>query len=284
MKKILLYLLLLFIPLTNFSQSYEVIPHPTNAAGWTAEYTAVYNSFTTPPSAAIAEAQNTMVATLVSGGVWSQLDLFYLFAQTTNGDSEALKNWINPGTYDATNVSTLAFVALEGFTGKSLHYLNTNYNPTSHATNYTQNDACMGIYLRTDVDEAKNDFGHFTNPGTYLRARTSGDAQLRLNGSVTSNTANTDSRGMFVGVRVDAANVILYINKVADSNTAASGGIPNSDTFILSANNGSGGSSNSCTKQAACFFLGGGLTAGEVTIITDAVEVYMDSNSKGIIP
>ena len=255
-------------------------------AAFCATYQDVYDALTTPPSDAIASAQNTMCCALVDAGIWAKLDLFYLFGQTTDGAGESLVNWVIPGTYNCTLVNVPTFVALEGWTGTGAANgcLTTNYNPTTHATHYAQNSASIGIYIRTDVDEAKNDFGTFTSPGSYIRSRTTNTAQLRLNSGTTSSTANTDSRGMFVGVRVDAANQITYINKVADSNAAASNGIPNNDIFILSANNGAGSPSNTNTKQVSCFFLGGGLSAGEVTIITDAVEVYMDSNGKGVIP
>lgn len=253
---------------------------------YSTEYQTVYDSFATKPSDVIASAQNTMVKTLIDASIWAKLDLFYLFAQTTDGAGESLKNWVNPGTYDCTLINTPTFVSLEGWTGSGAANgcLDTHYNPTAHATNYAQNSASMGIYIRTNVDEARNDFGNFQSPGSYLRARTTNTAQLRLNSGSTSSVANTDSKGMFVVVRSDAANQILYKNKVANSNAAASNGIPNCNIFVCSANNGAGVPSNTNTKQVSCFFMGGALSPAEVTIITDAIEVYMDSNSKGVIP
>lgn len=73
-----------------------VFPISNFGGGFTAEYQAVYDSFTTPPSGSVARAQDAMLKSIINGGVWAKLDLFYLFAQSTNGDGEALVNWKQP--------------------------------------------------------------------------------------------------------------------------------------------------------------------------------------------
>jgi hypothetical protein len=64
------------------------------------EYNVVYRAMTTKPAADVAEAQNDMVKTLVDNGRWSKLDIFYLYAQSTNDDGEALLDWKQPAGGD----------------------------------------------------------------------------------------------------------------------------------------------------------------------------------------
>jgi hypothetical protein len=252
--------------------------------GYIAEYQAVYDSLTTPPSAVIAEEQNAMVSALVTAGTWAKLDIFYLFAQTVNSDSEALKNWINPGTNDCTLVNAPAFVALEGFTGNgSSSYINTNYNPNTDGSNYTLNSACLGIYLRTDVTESTYDLGVQSGTAARIASHIAAGTYLnRINDSLSHEPANTDARGLHIQNRTGASATEIFKNGASvDTDSVASVSVPADDIYICCQNNG--GPAQYSTKQVAVVFAGGGLTIGDVTAITNAIETYMDSNGKGVI-
>lgn len=255
--------------------------------GFSAEYQAVYNSLTTKPSAVVAAAQNTMVAAMVSAGVWAKLDLFYLFAQSTNGASEALKNWLNPGTYDGTNVHSTAFVALEGFTGDGANdHINTNWNPNTHGINYTKDNASAGIYIRNDIQENTQCFGIYDGAEmVWLGAsRVGNDYRFIINDRTNETGTNTDSRGFHIIQRTASNARAGYKNKVLiTSDTQASTAVPNADMFVLARNN-EGVAGNLCNYQASCFFAGASFSEAERNSFTDALEAYMDSNSKGVIP
>jgi len=268
---------------------YSAYSNVVSGTTWTAQYQTVYDSFTTKPSAAIAAAQNTMVAALVAAGVWTKLDVLYIFAQTTNGAGEALKNWKLPGTYDATLVNAPAFVALEGFTGAATKYIRTNWNPNSNGVNYTLDSAFGAIYIRTNVKENSADFGakDATHFAAYLATRwisgVDGDLYGRINTSVSSQIANTDSRGMFVISRETNNIVRVYRNKAQIIDAAvASSIIPNKEMYILCYNN-NGVADFLSTKQVSFYAAGAKLLQADVNSLTDAFEVYMDSNGKGVI-
>ena len=82
--------------------------------GYCPEYQAVYDAFTTKPSAALASLQDIMVRALIDCGAWALLDVFYNYAVHTNAAGEALINWKLPGTFDATAFNAPTFTALEG--------------------------------------------------------------------------------------------------------------------------------------------------------------------------
>jgi hypothetical protein len=256
-------------------------------SGFSAQYQAVYDSFTTPPSESVALAQNTMVQSLVDSGVWTKLDIFYLFAQESNGASEALLNWISPGVYNATAVSSPLWTSLEGYTGDGIaDFINSNWNPSTDATNYAQNSASIGCYIRNNVEETVVDFG--CNAGgifIYFYTRLGGDkSRINLNaGAQDTVSGQIDSRGFWVANRVLATEQDIYRNAIRTLNAAEnSTGVPNADLYALCHN--SGGPTSFTTKQMSCFFAGGGLTPTDITNFMNALETYMDSNGKGVIP
>ena len=93
---------------------------PTVVVDFYDEYDPIYAAFTTKPSSTIAAYQEALVYSLdtldFAGGasVWDRMDVFYVFAN--NIEANALINWVNPGTFDADNVSSTSFTAYEGFT------------------------------------------------------------------------------------------------------------------------------------------------------------------------
>ena len=252
-------------------------------AAFCAEYQTLYDTLTTKPSDVIAAAQNTMLCGLLDDGVWIKLDVFYLFAQTTNGASEALVNWVNPGVFDGTEFNgPIAWVSLEGYTGNgTTQRINSPYNPTIHATNYAQNSASAGCYIRTNVDENKDDCGAAGGARVYIISRNAGNASYEVNDATTNNGANSDSRGLWVVTRTAVNARTLYRNKGIIHTTAgvASTGVPNATFQFLALSTFHGYGS----KQQAMGFIGGGLTQTDVNNLTDRVETYMDSNGKGVI-
>jgi len=249
------------------------------------EYRAVYDAMTNTPDAAIAVQQDVMVGKLVAGGVWVGMDVFYLFAQQSNADGEALINWINPGTFDATLVNAPAFASLEGFTGNGVDAaINTNYNPNADKINYGQNIGAFGVYCRTNVDENAIDFGVTNDDLCRVELRDGNVLTYFVNNNSNSVCANTDSRGLYVFQRENSAAVQkVYKNgALLDAEGDASSGIPNYKFHIMCNNNG-GLLENFCTKQFSMFFISKYHSLPAIVALTNAFEGYMDFNDKGII-
>jgi len=246
-------------------------------------YQAIYNAMTTPPSAPIAAQQDILVKALEDATVWSKLDLFYLFAQEVNSDREALINWINPGTKDALLVNTPAFVSLEGFTGNGTNaYINTAFNPSIDATKYTLNSASIGAYTRLSKSEDTAIMGNFSG-GIYVDLfprLAAGNYIVRINGqSSTLSNPIADSKGMLIGSRPDSVNINVFKNKVKATSAIASNSLMNATISILAR-----GTTFVSTNQVSMSFIGSDMTQQNVNDLTDAFEVYMDSNGKGVIP
>ena len=112
--------------------------------GLDADYQAVLDRASTlgytAPSAAQQELQNAFVEDLKTAGVWSKLDLLYVFA--TDGDSDyATLNWKAPSSFQLTKTNSPTFTTNEGFAQSGTAYLDTNFQLNTDGTNYTQDDA-----------------------------------------------------------------------------------------------------------------------------------------------
>ena len=125
------------------------------------EYQAVLTRATalgyTLPSAGQQIKQNQLIVDLKAAGVWTRLDVLYMFA-TDGNNSFATLNWKNPTTNQCTLVNTPTFTTNQGFTGNGVSSnIDTNYNPNTFSSpNYLLNDASLGWWKRTTGTIASN--------------------------------------------------------------------------------------------------------------------------------
>ena len=112
-------------------------------------FQAVYDSWTNKPSAADASAMNDLfVCPTVEDGVWAKLSVLQVYAAHNVAANERFTNWVNPGTYTASEIGVNTWVVNEGFTPNgSSSCLDSGFNPNPDAK-YTLNDASMGLYVR----------------------------------------------------------------------------------------------------------------------------------------
>ena len=254
-----------------------------------AQYRTVYDSMTTSPVEATADADNTMVSTLVGASLWNtKFDVFDVFAQDVNSDGEALKNFIDPGTNDpAIGGGAPTFTALEGFTGNGSNaYLNF-FNPGDGGSyNYLRSAASVGVYIRNNVAEGKYVFGSIGSSDQQLQPRSAGDQsfiKLNDNSTITLDPI-TDSTGLWIISRTAAAVIRVYRNgSDIGGGTASSAALIDQMMLLLGLNN-NGTPALFGTNQVSLAFAGGALTAPNVTTITNAIETRMDALGKGVIP
>jgi hypothetical protein len=270
------------------------IRYPGNSAysigGFSSQYQAVYDSFTTKPSGPVAAAQDTMVKGWISNGVWNTKDILYVLAGHTNDNGESLINWKNPGTYDAEivlNSGTMNFTAFEGFQSSNNAYLRTNYNPFSNGVQYTQNDCSMGIYSRTTFGPDNLDVlcGSENIRIISLIPLYSGDLWTALNTTTPVRTTYAGGDSGFIGTFRDSSSAIRsYINLSKEQDTSStSGAIPDAEIYIKCQNRIGTGPDRFINDQVSNFWMGGSETESEYTNYLNGFETYMDSNGKGVI-
>jgi hypothetical protein len=152
-----------------------------------ADYQAVLDYATTQgytlPSASQQTLQNQLVLDLKSGGIWSKLDTFAVFATDGNSDF-ALIDWIRLSQYTAVNSPT--FTSNDGFTGDGISaYIDTNFNLLNDSLNYTQDSASRFGWINgtATLDKAFDGVSSFSNYNSS-NIRTSSTGQWRINTNV----------------------------------------------------------------------------------------------------
>lgn len=218
----------------------------------TSEYNAILSRASalgyTAPSAAQQTKQNTFLAALKTAGIFSELDLLYVFANDVTGNFWKL-NWISPSSYELTEpagaVTKTSNVGIAG--NGSSTYVTPTWVPATNAVKYTLNDASIAMYVNNNVGEAKYACGMTVGGNEITIAPRWSDNNFYgcINAaSANFNTyANASSIGFYQMTRASATNMKLFKNgSQVDTETKNSNALP-----------GSGLSIWICARNAASF-------------------------------
>lgn len=236
----------------------------------TSEYQAVLDRATalgyTAPSTAQKTKQNTLVAALKSAGIWTSLDVFYVFA--TDGDRNFAKiNWKSPSAFLCTESNTPTFTTNVGFTGNASNMrLDTGFNLRTHGVNFTQNEAGMYGYFSGTFDGMLS--GTFVTSATTFRAST---GTYYINDTTANSVTGGYSNGLWHLKRISGTKAIFKNGASVVSNSIASV-LPDNTTATVLQANGSQYSNVTC----GFFGIGGSLNGLESAFYT-AWNTYLTS-------
>lgn len=88
------------------------------------ESLAIFAAMSPQPDSARKALINSTVSSLISSGIWAELDLLYILA--AHAEQPAQINWKNPGTFTLTKNNSPSFTVDRGFTGNSTNaFLNS---------------------------------------------------------------------------------------------------------------------------------------------------------------
>lgn len=217
-----------------------------------------------------------LVKALKTSGVWSALDRLWLFA--AENPTQALLDVKARAT--ATAVNSPAFTGGRGYKGSHLSaYINSNFNPTTASgPNYTRNSCCYGCWVETP--ESAPSVGYRimgndeTNYGEFAVGASTYSITIQSPAGFGTTIPST-SIGSITATRPGANNFRAFLNGIFDSNAnAASTVVPNSNFYILAANNNGTPYQQSDTRLAAAW-IGGGLTDSQVAALHAALRQYM---------
>jgi hypothetical protein len=166
----------------------------------------------TLPSSGQQTIQNQLVLDLKTAGAWNGLEFFYVFA--TDGDRNYAKiNWANPGTYNATEVSTPTFTSDVGFTGTGTTGLDSTYVPSTYGGG---GDVSMGAWMDLDGG-AGTAIGSFATIRTHIIHKFAADNNtfygVYLDAINSPNAGiQTQTDGLWVTDHDGTSTVRLYVN------------------------------------------------------------------------
>jgi len=239
-----------------------------------ADYQAVLDYATTQgytlPSSSQQALQNQLVVDLKDAGVWSKLDVFYVFA--TDGDSDfASINWKDPNSFEVTEVNSPTFTTDVGFTGNGTSsYISTNYIPNTDAINYSQNNASMMYFRQNNVSQTKFITGHDGSRFNFCREDNSTRIWFNSNRSLTA--ADGSGAGFFMLTRDNSLTSIHYKGTSTTTLDNVSTGLAASSILVLTGASTSGFSNS--TIQL--FSLGADLNS-EASDFKTSIDSYLTS-------
>ena len=241
----------------------------------------LFSYFSVAPTTQRKKIINKLIKKLIADGNWSTLDALWVMA--SHSQQGALINWKNPGSNTLTEVNAPAWVVNKGYTSDGASYLNTNFNPATDGLNYTKNSASLHIYSRTDINEAKYDFGNNSSGAvrSHLLTRNSGNTILSsLNTTGATTIASLNSLGFFSSQRTSSTLTTAYRNGSSIGTTADVSADVASLNFFINALNSNGTAAGFSTKQLSMAAVGGGAITHST--FNDAIEAYMDRLGTGV--
>jgi len=247
--------------------------------GFCAQSLAFFARLATQPTLARKTLYNSMIASLVSAGVWGKLDALYMFAAADQ--ATALTNLVSPN-FGATAVNSPAFTADHGISGNGTSaYINTNFNPVSAGGQYALNSAHLSCWDLTAQNSGQTVAGAYDGANiSYLTVHDGGTADFAANSATSSiySPATSGTPGFVLGSRTDLNTIAIYKNNsMLGSNSAKpSSAIPNLPIYIGGRNN-SGAFGNGITDQIASFSAGAGLTSADALALYNAQHAYMQA-------
>ncbi len=200
---------------------------------------------------------NNFIQGLDDDGMINEFDLLHILAGlTTNNQmitpliSSSGNNFIANGNFSFD---------IHGFEGNGADaYIDLKWIASSNHVKYLVNDASIGIFSHTNIQENSIDIGVKTAPNinTSIKARTSLDLTANeLNKDITISYANTDSIGMF-SASLTGTTRTIYKNGVALINDSYSPAGLSNLTTILSARNNNGAIDSFSSRTYQLVFIG----------------------------
>jgi hypothetical protein len=235
-----------------------------------ADYQAVLNYGTTQgyslPSAGQQVLQNQLVVDLKSGGIWSKLDTFAVFA--TDGDSDfALIDWKRLTDYTAVNSPT--FTADEGFTGNGTSsYVDCNYNGLTNGVNYANDSAHQMVWAMVFGASIELATNNLSQPRQSIRRSSSGNNGI--NSSTSASGSSNSAVGFIMFSRYNSSNYNQYNNGSLLANVTQPRNSTGGTSLVLRSNLGY---SNSTIAAAS---LGADLSS-EASSYYTALNTYITS-------
>jgi hypothetical protein len=233
-----------------------------------------FDRLLTPPSEALASYYSAFTKSLVTAGIWQNLDVLALYA--TQGSDASLINLSQSSFQEGfdTISGNMTFASNVGWTGGGApgqNDINTFFNPSAASANYSQNNA-MFCTWQIGGNAATGLIADSANDNAILLAPLQGgniDWAINGNGALVSTANSGDGSGFWLAQRTGTNSSAIYRNgALAATSTNVSAALTNSDIVV-------GTSTASSGNSVAAFACGAALTAGQITALYDAMFAYL---------
>lgn len=217
-----------------------------------------------------------------TGTNWDELDL--AVNCRTIEEQHALVSIKNPTLPQATNNAYWTPLNNIGCDNTGTEYINTNFNPSTHAVKYIQTSASIGIWLTDEVQTnttVQVQMGYQSADGlkvSYIIADYLGDqyAKIVSDGNFDS-AATPDSSGLKVSNRVGNTTEVWSQGSMLSSDVATPpGAIQNENIFVFAFNEIGAGPILFSKKNGCAFYFVASGNLDQVTFEADVSELLDD--------
>lgn len=209
--------------------------------------------------------------------LWDKFDVIGMIGDT---QEISLRNWKNPGTFNASLAGTIVYTADRQFltAGAATSYVETNFNPFSAGGQFTQNSAHFSHWTRSTTvsDSSRSGWFDGTDGVSTVPRSTGGGVSFRINQAANSTNGGAGGivDGLLMANRSGASATQVYSNGTAvtvNTNPNQASTALNDHTLRLGVINSSGG----IVDNYAAWTMGGSLTAVQADIASRAITSYM---------
>lgn len=256
----------------------KMLGFPFTATGtqYSSEASALFARITADPGTTRKNLINNLIVSLKTAGVWTKLDVLYLFAAADS--QSALLNWVS-SSYNCTATNSPTFTANQGYTGNGTNaHLATGFNPSSAAGRvFAQDSSHLGVYTLSTGTGVLNvlEAGSTTLSANWginsFRSDLGNVIRAELSGTAFSNsTAVASPKGHNAIARSSSSQVRIY----RDGALLAT----NSDTSTSPTNTNLAwlryGTTYSA-RQIAAGHMGSSLSDAEMAAMNTALSTYL---------
>ena len=209
-------------------------------------------------------AMNNFVAVNIANGNWAELDRFWLFAQSVQGNSKI--SLINPTATQIIEVNSPTWTQYRGYYGNgTTSYLNTSFVPSIGGFKYVLNSADFGVYIYDHGTAASLgcEIGMSTTSGAVVSSLYSRYTDNNIYANINQNVGAFVSGSIadavgFNSARRTASNAIaIWKNGVSQyTGTTASSSIPSLQGFYVGARDINGAADAFSDRKISIAYMG----------------------------
>ena len=235
-------------------------------------------SYAKPSAATLLDLQTRLAN--IGDTALNKLDVLQIYSPDAGTMDFFTLNVVAPTTTQATLVNSPSSSKLGVSTNGSNNYIDTGFDPSNDATNFTLNDNHFGIILSQSVGTSiqggigDSVSGSNTRLNIYLVTSTNTDISSNNNLSAQFTPINADA-GYKVTQRTSSTESLRYNDGtlISTSNTNSSR-IPNIGNIFLGGWNSNGSMANYSANRYAAFTIGASLTTTEMATINTQITAF----------
>jgi hypothetical protein len=252
------------------------------------------NSFATP-NTATQSAQNTLVSSLKTIGVWDSIELMYVFTHNSALDSFSLINWKDTANYRGIIRNEVTFSASGATPTTDSSYIDTQWDLVNDPTVLTNSSASWFYMFPNDLTTAGNHFGIVDvspRDSIWFALYSQNTDSLTLRNSIFSVSASNAAD--LIGPAVNRGNVVLasafngderrsyYNGSQYNSTESLTGGeifntVDDTDIPLLTMKETNGFIYGSSSLGLRLWIVGNIIDPANIESVSNALQTYIDS-------